>query len=124
MRRPDPSTVTPISRPRTVNTERVNGYVCRNCKRVTWTIDVDEGVTPMFLRCRVESGCLGMAASMFYMVPKKHPEPVWEWYRPTEADAVKQERLWPGSMQHWKQSGLSLRRRQQVGSAPVEGGVT
>ena len=66
-------------------TERVNCYVC-TCGYITKTIDIDSGVTPMFLRCRK---CNNMSKSTFYtdIAPDKDPE--LEWYRPTLKEILK-----------------------------------
>ncbi len=117
-------TITPYDRPRTVNLERVNGYRCRDCGRVTWTLDVHEGVTPMFLGCRAFTGCLGMAESMFYRVPIDHPDPGWEWYKPSKGAARRQEKRFPGSMRHWEQGGLSLRHRKKDPESPASNRAT
>lgn len=82
---------------------RVNVYSCEfGCIMVT--VDVDEGVTPFLIGCRVRSRpdrplnpkltkpngeCAGIAQSSFYPdgpLPKRFGEPQWEWFAPTEND--------------------------------------
>ena len=87
--------------------DRVNIYDCPECSGQTVTVDRDKGVTPFLLLCRV---CVkGIARSRFYRVPDDHPEPTHEWYKPTKAQAKRQERKYPGSYHHWEQGGLSIR---------------
>jgi hypothetical protein len=81
---------------------RVNAYTCQRCGEVTWTVDVDDGVTPFMITCR--TGCrLGDAHSAFYRVPADHPEPTHEWYRPDEEAGLRMDE------RHWKNGGLFLR---------------
>lgn len=62
----------------------VNAYTCDTCGLNTVTIDVDLGVTPMFLACRRTPGCKGRGVSAGY--PKADPPAEllahldWEWY--------------------------------------------
>lgn len=84
-----------------------NAYWCPECHGYVVTIDVDQGVTPMFLACRAKgepsnplNDCTGQMHSMMYpeepwpdedgygdRIPT---EPTWEWYRPTSiADRVR-----------------------------------
>lgn len=86
----------------------VNAYDCPKCGSATWTRDLVQGVTPMLLRCRTGCGT-EMAVSRCYKVPENHPQPTHEWYRQTQAQAVRDERRWPGSVRHWQQGGLCLR---------------
>jgi len=65
----------------------LNAYKCQTCGRVIFTIDMDKGVTPMYMSCKIESDCKGtMVSSGYPKVPA--PEdweknfPVWCWYRP------------------------------------------
>lgn len=93
---------------------RENGYICAKCRKPTMTVDVDEGVTPMFLGCRATEGCDGMAQSMMYPKgerPKHLPAPAFEWYKPTRKEVEATEAEYPGSIQHWEQGGLFLRPR-------------
>lgn len=93
---------------------RENGYLCPVCKKATITVDVDEGVTPMFLGCRATEGCEGLAQSIMYPKeprPAGTPAPAWEWYKPTRAEVEATEAEYPGSIQHWENGGLFLRPR-------------
>lgn len=45
------------------NSPTINCYVCDSCQHITKTIDVDNGVTPMFKKC---NNCNGYAKSSFY----------------------------------------------------------
>ncbi|MCK5316293.1 MAG: hypothetical protein KAJ55_00185 [Anaerolineales bacterium] len=87
--------------------ERVNIYDCRECGGQTVTVDRVAGVTPFMLGCRVCGK--GIAYSRRYQVPEDHKEPTHEWYKPTKAQAKRQERKHPGSLHHWEQGGLSIR---------------
>lgn len=95
----------------------INVYVCQKCGGYTVTIDIDEGVTPFMLGCRAsgkERECNGMATSSFYPKgprPAHIPEPAWEWYRATDAEARKIDKRARGSWQHHQQGGLFLRKR-------------
>lgn len=100
---------------------RKNAYWCEACHGYVVTIDVDEGVTPMFLACRVKgdpsdpgNDCKGMSQSMMY--PKEpwpetdgygNPiptEPTWEWFKPADPS-----KLPPGMREHVEKGGLDLR---------------
>lgn len=65
----------------------INAYHCDTCDKNTVTIDVDPGVTPMFLACRRTPDCPGQATSSGY--PSTEPPPAvllrleWEWALPT-----------------------------------------
>lgn len=93
---------------------RENVYTCAKCKGYTVTVDLDEGVTPMFLDCRAsgrEGDCGGVAVSAMYPKgprPAHIPAPAWEWFKPTGADY---ERLSPAMKERVDQGGLDLRKR-------------
>lgn len=65
---------------------RENVYVCNLCGRLMITVDVDTGVTPMFINCRAgDDKCQGSAISGMYPLaprPASLPAPEWEWFRP------------------------------------------
>lgn len=103
---------------------RKNAYWCEDCHGYIVTVDIDEGVTPMFLACRVKgepnapgNDCKGTSRSMMYPAepwPEKdgfgHPiptEPTWEWYAPglDEANALSRD-----AFEHVQKGGLLLRR--------------
>ena len=95
--------------------ERRNAYFCQSCRKVTITVDVAEGVTPMFIQCpHCEKE---MASSFMYQVPgcmrmtTKEGKMVtlpadYEWYKP---DA--KTKLHPQLKDHVKQGGLLMRPR-------------
>ena len=85
-----------------------NTYTCDTCGQFMVTVHVDDGVTPMLLRCRV-SGCKGMGHSAWYRGrPEGAGEPRWEWFKPTER-AIK--RMTPEMQDHIRSGGLDLRER-------------
>lgn len=92
------------------NRERINVYVCPACHGAMVTKDVDEGVTPFMLRCRVTPGCKEFARSCFYN-PGNFPAgldltPRWEWYKPSPEET----RAMDAPMrEHIDKGGLALR---------------
>lgn len=76
-RRPLP---TSAARPR-----RFNGYKCDTCGGAWLTVDLDDGVTPMFSPCFRTEGCEGRAVSMGYPPgpPPTSLPLLIEWYQPT-----------------------------------------
>ena len=95
--------------------ERVNVYTCPECSGHTVTIDVDEGVTPMFLGCRAsgeEGDCKGSAQSAGYPKgprPAHIPAPAWEWYKPSKEEIAAMPKEYRS---HYENGGLSIRKRQ------------
>lgn len=87
---------------------RKNAYHCPKCGKYTVTIDIDEGITPMFFGCKATPNCTGTGHSMFYRVDgiENLPEPIIEWYKPTEAEARAKGQA---EFAHAKQGGLSYR---------------
>lgn len=95
---------------------RENVYTCKRCGGFTVTIDVDDGVTPMFIECRSPppgtEDCKGMAASAMYPVgprPPNIPPPAWEWYSPSPNERAT---LSWGDADHVERGGLLLRARR------------
>ena len=84
---------------------RLNQYTCNDCGGTITTVDVDEGVTPMFLGCQVAPTCLGRMASHMYQV-QGTPEPTHEWFRPSLKNARRQG---PDMFDHVKRGGLDIR---------------
>lgn len=101
-----------------------NAYFCESCQGYVITIDRDEGVTPMFLACRVKgdpkdaaNDCDGRMTSTMYPDEPWPPEdgygnaiptePTWEWYKP---DAEETAKLEPGTREHVERGGLMLRQ--------------
>jgi hypothetical protein len=103
--------------------ERKNAYYCAKCGGYVVTRDVDEGVTPMFLACRVKgeltdprNDCKGTSRSMMYPPepwPDDHPAlangapATWEWYSPSEDE---RRGLNAETREHVNKGGLLLRR--------------
>lgn len=101
---------------------KINQYVCEyGC--LIHTIDVDDGVTPFFIKCvrKPDSNrpiakkfldkngeCIGTASSRFY--PREplpsNVEITHEWYRPDSED-----NLTASEIDHFKNGGLFLRER-------------
>jgi hypothetical protein len=110
-----------------MSTGRKNAYYCWDCQGYVVTIDRDEGVTPMFLACRVKgeptdpaNDCKGRSTSMMYPdepwsekdgygnpIPT---EPTWEWYSPDAAERKRLKRKDPGTFEHVQKGGLLLRK--------------
>ena len=97
--------------------EKRNAYFCKSCRKVTITVDIDEGVTPMFIRC---PHCLmGMAGSFMYHLPgcmavevvngKIFPLPAdFEWYKP---GTIQFAMLSKEEKDHVNKGGLLMRKR-------------
>jgi len=63
-----------------------NIYLCDYCGRGHVTLDVDEGTTPMFMKCL---HCGGRCASLMYMAPQQllaKVPPAVEWYHPSDEE--------------------------------------
>jgi len=93
--------------------ERINVYTCPECNGRTVAVDVDKGVTPMFLGCRAsgqKGDCGGMAVSaMYQIVPELTPTPAWEWYKPSKEEIAAMPKDHRG---HYEGNGLNIRKRQ------------
>lgn len=106
----------------------LNAYWCPKCHGYIVTEDIDRGVTPMFLACRVkgepdspENDCDGTMQSMMYPDPPWPAEdgyghaipttPTWEWYAPgrTALKAMKRRDL--ATYDHVRKGGLLLRQK-------------
>jgi hypothetical protein len=102
----------------------INAYHCRECGANTVTIDVDPGVTPMFLACRRTPGCKGTAVSSGYpaTVPPQSilDAPRWEWFLPKGFDYA---HLSPEMRQFIDDGGLELRPWTGRPSAYQTGGA-
>lgn len=93
-----------------------NAYHCEVCLQYIVTVNLAEGVTPMFLSCRATDGCKGRMTSCMYPPepwPKKDgfdvaipQEPTHVWYRPVspEYDDLNRE-----TKIHVRKGGLLLR---------------
>ena len=98
--------------------ERRNAYFCKKCRKVTITVDIDEGVTPMLIPC---IHCEQMANSFMYQVPacmrydfsngiKILPADI-EWYRPEKNELLK---LSSHEKEHVNKGGLLMRKRTKA----------
>ena len=98
--------------------ERRNAYFCQECRKVTITVDIDEGVTPAFIRC---PHCnQSMAKSFMYQIPgcmyfgefKNGQMTIlpadYEWYKPNEKETLM---LSKGEAEHVFKGGLLMRKR-------------
>lgn len=119
---------------------KINAYVCESCKRVTVTVNVDDGVTPMFMACPFPtvkesilskgSVCGMQAVSFMYrLAPCFYSNPLlaaeWEWYKPSEQEAI-DKKYTQAAKDHVAAGGLMLRARTDkepimVGPASDEG---
>lgn len=94
----------------------VNAWKCDVCGLLTVAIDVDPGVTPMFLGCRRTPDCTGMGTSSGYPsipVPDRVLEHLdWEWTLPDPG-----EDLTTGDREWIDDGGLLLRPRTERRSA-------
>lgn len=113
---------------------RINGYLCGVCNRYTVTVDVHDGVTPMFLTCRASGDseeCLGRATSMMYADPAtwpnhgqpRAPQPEWEWYKPVGVEADRIRHGDPQTWDHVRRGGLLLRPHRR-GNHAAEAALT
>jgi hypothetical protein len=100
---------------------RRNAYGCQGCGGVIVTINRDEGVTPMFLRCRMPDSCGEMMASTWYQLPPDAPEPSWEWYRPSASALRRLKRRDPATADYVERGGLLLRRLGVAGEREAVG---
>lgn len=125
-----------------VEAQKRNAYVCGVCGGFVVTVDRHEGVTPMFLACRVKgeprdplNTCSGQSMSsmyrfnMFIMAlqaaqreqavqnyPTSWPEPSWEWYRPSARERKGLRR----GQDHVDKGGLLLRRIEEADDVEAE----
>jgi len=100
-----------------IKLDRRNAYFCPECRKVTITVDVDPGVTPMFIKCPHFE--ISFASSFMYQVlgcmaikySPNHgcmvPFPAdYEWYKPD-----KKQKLSADEKDHVDQGGLLMRKR-------------
>ena len=81
-----------------------NSYRCETCNGVIVTVDVDDGVTPFLLSCKVTPGCIGMMKSNFYRIDQSATAE-YEWFKPVSLKGYS-----AGMKQHIKMGGLDLRK--------------
>src|SRR4030066_1523365 len=85
----------------------VNQYTCQTCGEVITTVNLTDGVTPMFIRCRRLGGrCEGMMTSAVYRVSQDSLWPTHVWYRPLGEQL---KRLTVGERSHVEKGGLPMR---------------
>lgn len=83
---------------------RFNNYICDTCGYLTKTVDVHEGVTPMFIRC----GCCGQTTkSTFYKDTVPNQKPEFEWRVPSLKELGKYKSN-PAMLDHIFQGGLEM----------------
>jgi hypothetical protein len=112
-------------------TGAINGYQCEDCGKVTMTIHVEEGTTPMFLACRAEglepeqSKCKGQAVSLGYpenALPDYLKEALrergWEWHKAGTGELLA---MGPEEQSYVKMGGLLLRRITKAGLDLIPG---
>ena len=85
--------------------DKKNIYTCKICGKYIVTIDMDEGVTPMFLNCRATRDCHGTMVSHMYRVPQ-NIDPDWEWHKPIDLSGLS-----PDMREHVELGGLCIRRK-------------
>lgn len=87
--------------------DRRNIYVCEKCGEHIVTLDIDEGVTPMFLLgCLATKGCDG-----FKMVSQMYPKRLAFKYKPSHvwyARKIKRN-MDEGLKDHLRRGGLDIR---------------
>ena len=81
---------------------KINIYDC-TCGNSIVTKDIEEGVTPFFIACRVD-GCENLATSNFYHVDQTLV-PSYFWRKPTE---VEKKHLTVEELDHCDMGGLLL----------------
>lgn len=91
---------------------RENMYGCDTCKGYIVTVDIDRGVTPMYIKCQSET-CSALMRSYGYPA-RPRPEHIasadWEWYRP-EVNALGRFDNDDDANEHILRGGLLLRGR-------------
>lgn len=82
-----------------------NIYTCKKCSQQIVTIDIDEGTTPFFLKCRATPGCQGMMFSKSYMGVPEEAVPDYEWFKPLSLKGYNQ-----AMRDHIGMGGLDIRK--------------
>lgn len=102
----------------------VNAYQCEVCRGVIYTVNVVQGVTPLFVGCRAASWCSGRSVSARYpdpiapgIVGKLHGPAGFEWYAP---DPIELEECSPAMFEHAMSGGLFLRPITSAGLGALE----
>jgi hypothetical protein len=95
-----------IDEPTTGFAGRYNAYTCDTCEKAYLTLDLDNGVTPMFAPCFATQGCTGRAHSAMYPQGEPPPwigEPIIHWVKPSKEEFMDL----PASLRdHVRQGGL------------------
>lgn len=87
---------------------RLNAYMCIRCRSVIVTEQIDEGVTPITIRCRANVECGGEMMSRFYRLPENAPPVSHEWYKPGMDEYKGMSRA---LQEHVQKNGCLLRKR-------------
>lgn len=91
---------------------RVNCYTCE-LGHITKTQDIDAGVTPMMMQCRV---CGGVSRSHYYKDIEPELKVHGVWYRPTLKQVMKMRKN-PSMIDHILMGGLEYKENEMnVGS--------
>jgi len=90
---------------------KINTYTCPK-GHITVTVDVDEGTTPMTMRCRQRDddgkhNCTEFASSAWYRCDQGLT-PEYEWFKPASLKGYSRE-----MKEHLKMGGLELRKIQK-----------
>lgn len=91
----------------------VNAYTCEKCGGTICTVNLDAGVTPMFLACRavpsdLVKDCDGSMVSAWYRGTEAMT-PTWGWHQATPKQIRRMKRNDPAMADHCAQGGLLLR---------------
>lgn len=102
---------------------KLNLYICPKCNMGFTTVDIHEGTTPATLSCvNRKSRCLGRAVTQGYPherpVAQHVPEPIYEFYKPTDEELVMLKFQNPSVHEHCTRGGLAIRDRD-VGNDPA-----
>ncbi|MGX9389778.1 hypothetical protein ACWX0K_10870 [Nitrobacteraceae bacterium UC4446_H13] len=81
-----------------------NIYTCDTCGGHIVTVDIDAGVTPFMIACKVAETCEGTMRSSLYRVFDQSMRASHEWYRPAPPEALTGSQL-----DHVMMGGLLLR---------------
>lgn len=88
-----------------------NKYICDSCGGEIITVDLDDGVTPAFLRCKISDDCRGTMHSSWYRVKTTRPAQ-YEWFKPASLKGYSR-----GMKQHIEMGGLVLRKIEAANGA-------
>lgn len=86
---------------------RVNCYICPDCRHVTKTTCLDEGVTPAFFACEK---CNGLARTTFFEDVAPEQKPTFAWFRPALNRVLAIRHRDPRLVAHILNGGLHYRR--------------